>query len=142
VKRILRTLKIDEISGVDFPCQEGARMTIMKRREPELPPIEDQVAALAEKISVLRKGIEEFAATSGLDQPEQHTETTMRTDEIAKNMRKTGTDFQAKVTEIATTEKVSRSVAMSKAAVEFPDLYEAYQEAGAAAGAAVRPYAG
>ena len=32
-RRILRTLKIDEISGVDRPAQEGARAVIMKRVE-------------------------------------------------------------------------------------------------------------
>lgn len=30
-RRIMRTLKLTEISAVDRPCQEGARMTIMKR---------------------------------------------------------------------------------------------------------------
>jgi hypothetical protein len=30
-KRILRELKLDKIAAVDFPCQEGALMTIMKR---------------------------------------------------------------------------------------------------------------
>lgn len=30
-KRILRELKLDKIAAVDFPCQEGAVMTIMKR---------------------------------------------------------------------------------------------------------------
>lgn len=32
-KRILRELKLDKIAAVDFPCQEGAVMTIMKRAE-------------------------------------------------------------------------------------------------------------
>ena len=35
-RRIIRKLKITEISGVDNPCQEGARMTIMKRAEAPL----------------------------------------------------------------------------------------------------------
>lgn len=30
-KRILRELRLDKIAAVDFPCQEGAIMTIMKR---------------------------------------------------------------------------------------------------------------
>ena len=33
-KRIMRTFKINEISGVDVPAQQGARVTIMKRAEP------------------------------------------------------------------------------------------------------------
>ena len=33
IKRIMRKFTIDEISGVDFPAQEGARALIMKRRD-------------------------------------------------------------------------------------------------------------
>ena len=32
-RKILRQLKIDEISGVDNPAQEGAQMVIMKRAD-------------------------------------------------------------------------------------------------------------
>lgn len=34
-KNILKELRLNEISAVDFPAQEGARMTIMKRGRPE-----------------------------------------------------------------------------------------------------------
>ena len=34
-KRIMREFRIDEISGVDNPAQEGARVAIMKRAEPK-----------------------------------------------------------------------------------------------------------
>ena len=34
-KNVIRALKIDEISGVDNPAQEGARVSIMKRAEPQ-----------------------------------------------------------------------------------------------------------
>ena len=39
-KRIMREFRIDEISGVDNPAQEGARVAIMKRAEPkgDIPP--------------------------------------------------------------------------------------------------------
>ncbi len=39
-RRIMRSFKIDEISAVDTPAQEGARMALMKRRE---DPAEDVV---------------------------------------------------------------------------------------------------
>lgn len=34
-KNVLKELRLNEISAVDFPAQEGARMTIMKRGRPE-----------------------------------------------------------------------------------------------------------
>ena len=36
-RKILREFKIDEISGVDNPAQEGARMVIMKRADGKTP---------------------------------------------------------------------------------------------------------
>ena len=40
LKHIMREFRIDEISGVDNPAQEGARVAIMKRAEPkgDIPP--------------------------------------------------------------------------------------------------------
>lgn len=35
-RRVLEKLKLTEISGVDNPCQEGARMVIMKRAEDDV----------------------------------------------------------------------------------------------------------
>ena len=35
-KRIMRKFRLNEISGVDVPAQEGASVTIMKRRDPDL----------------------------------------------------------------------------------------------------------
>ena len=34
-KRIMREFRIDEISGVDNPAQEGARVAVMKRDDGE-----------------------------------------------------------------------------------------------------------
>lgn len=40
-RRILRTIKLTEISGVDRPCQQGALVTIMKRDDAQdLPKVE------------------------------------------------------------------------------------------------------
>lgn len=41
-RRILHKIKLTEISAVDRPCQEHAKMTIMKRASGPVQPIEDQ----------------------------------------------------------------------------------------------------
>ena len=64
-RRILRKLKITEISGVDRPCQEEARVTIMKRHEPEDRFVTDDpsdfefLRTLARANAVLEKTFEE-----------------------------------------------------------------------------------
>lgn len=71
-KRILHKLKITEISGVDNPCQEHARMTIMKRVE--LDPDEymkrsftdDQRKQMADKGTAMSDGSYPIANTSDL----------------------------------------------------------------------------
>ena len=35
---VMRAFKINEISGVDVPAQEGARVLLMKRHEPKEEP--------------------------------------------------------------------------------------------------------
>lgn len=42
-RRIMRTFKINEISAVDVPAQEGAVAVIMKRRDPQTDEIEKRV---------------------------------------------------------------------------------------------------
>ena len=36
-KRIMRGFRIDELSGCDYPAQEGATVAIMKRGKPDDP---------------------------------------------------------------------------------------------------------
>lgn len=49
-KKIMRAFKINELSAVDVPAQEGARMTIMKRAEGtgSVSPLVEKVALLTE----------------------------------------------------------------------------------------------
>lgn len=39
-RRIMRTFKISEISGVDHPAQQGARMIFSKRADPDTDPVQ------------------------------------------------------------------------------------------------------
>ena len=52
-KRIVQEFRIDEISGVDSPAQEGARVAIMKRAEAlvETPPIGKGMGDLADLLT-------------------------------------------------------------------------------------------
>lgn len=52
-RRILRKIKITEISGVDNPCQEGARMTIMKRADDQIPN-ESETVSLSARLTLLK----------------------------------------------------------------------------------------
>ena len=53
LKRIMREFRIDEISGVDNPAQEGARVAIMKRAEPRENNLPDGTYPLALNTAVL-----------------------------------------------------------------------------------------
>ena len=59
-RRIMRKLRIDEISGVDVPAQAGARNLIMKRRDGGAPPIkkDDVVAVVTGVIEGHQHGIQ------------------------------------------------------------------------------------
>src|SRR5262249_52882773 len=54
-RRILHKIKLEEISGVDRPCQEGARMTIMKRADDDVTLLQERVAVLKSKVNALTK---------------------------------------------------------------------------------------
>lgn len=51
-RRILDELVLTEISGVDRPCQEGARVAIMKRASPtpNLAHLEYRVVTLSNRV--------------------------------------------------------------------------------------------
>lgn len=53
-RRVLHKLKITEISAVDKPAQEGARMAIMKRADdaPSFTDLEDRILVLQDRIDV------------------------------------------------------------------------------------------
>lgn len=63
-RRILEKLELTEISGVDRPCQEGAKVTIMKRDTPE----EVRTAALQKRIASLKEQIAKFDPNQARDQ--------------------------------------------------------------------------
>ena len=44
MKRIMRRFALKEISGVDRPAQQGARVVIMKRDDPSTTPMSDRLA--------------------------------------------------------------------------------------------------
>ena len=60
-RRILEKIEIDEISGVDRPCVEHARVAIMKRaQEPKMnsfAALEDSVLILKDKVDVLNQNL-------------------------------------------------------------------------------------
>lgn len=56
-RRILHKLDIEEISGVDRPCQEGARVSIMKR-DPRT--LEDRINVLKEDIAAIQQDFQQL----------------------------------------------------------------------------------
>ena len=50
-KRIMRDFTITEISAVDKPAQEGARMTILKRADPKWKEMSD----FEKRVAIIRK---------------------------------------------------------------------------------------
>jgi uncharacterized Ntn-hydrolase superfamily protein len=54
-RRILHKLKLTEISGVDRPCQEGARVTIMKRNVDPVLALQDRVEKLKDSVDQVDK---------------------------------------------------------------------------------------
>jgi hypothetical protein len=122
-RRVLEELKLTEISGVDFPCQEDARVAIMKRKEQEAMDI-DQMEKVAElegavcdleaKVSDLTKRLERAS-----EQPAKKLDPFKRVGV---------TDFQQTVSEIKKRDNCTRTEAFSKARKENPDAFAAYQE--------------
>jgi hypothetical protein len=113
-KRVLEELKIDEISGVDNPCQEGARVTIMKRREDKMDTeeLEGAVTDLSARVEHLHKAVE--AAQVRLDK---------------KPSTLSASDFEVKASEIRKRDACSHTEAFAKARKEHPNLYAVYQRA-------------
>lgn len=102
-RRILDELKIEEISGVDSPCQEDARVTIMKRRH---------TMQREETQTVHDEELE--GALTDLDARVTHL--TQKLDSGS---------FDSKVAEIRKREGCTGTVAMAKARRQCPDLFEA-----------------
>lgn len=58
-RRILREIQLDKIAAVDFPCQEHARVTILKRAKPDTSRL--QRGILAAKIAMLKLEMDAIA---------------------------------------------------------------------------------
>jgi hypothetical protein len=112
-KRILEALRISEISGVDRPAQEGARVAIMKRNETqeskmEVEELEGAVIDLEARMAHLNKALE------------------------AANVKPKSKDVEAKpdfattVAEIRKRDNCSRTEALVKARKEQPESFAAY----------------
>jgi hypothetical protein len=108
-RRILEKLVLTEISGVDNPCQEGARVAIMKRKEPNVntEELEGSVIDLEAQVAHLNKQIE----TAVHAEPKQP---------IYIN------EFENTVAEIRRRDNCSRTVALVKARAENPNGFAAY----------------
>lgn len=66
-RRILHKLKMTEISAVDRPCQEGAKMTIMKRADDLLLAPSGQTDALSDRIKKAQQQMDGMALLKQLD---------------------------------------------------------------------------
>jgi hypothetical protein len=101
-RRIMQAFKLDELSAVDRPAQVGAKVTIMKRHDPEA-----EVPVLART---------------------EHRDVVVRKNEPAPS---DGMTFEDEVQKIQDRTGCSRLDALRKAADRHPSLFEKYQEQGA-----------
>ena len=157
-RRILHEIVIDKIAAVDHPCQEGAKMAILKRAEaPDAPEQETDMSAAFEKAMQARanqllveraspattaraaaSARREAMEKAALENPElveayrQPPAPAPVPEEVAKaalNLAKASRDFDIAVDEIAKRKDLPRSDAMELAASQYPKLYAAYQAA-------------
>jgi hypothetical protein len=131
-RRIIQKFKIDEISGVDRPCQQGAIVAIMKRdpttdtadRRKELPMdfnrtyddlIQAEVRAGAPLAVAGQRVLQKYGAHAN---PTRLRKASGATEE-----------FLAEVEAVKMEKRCSRTAALQEARRRHPDLYEAYQTA-------------
>jgi len=105
-RRILEKLKITEISGVDRPCQEGARVTIMKREDPKV----NKLHALEDRVLVLKNRADAL------------------TEHLANRAEPAAPipDFDTVVASIPKRDNCSGTQAFTKARREAPDAFAAF----------------
>jgi hypothetical protein len=112
-RRILEKLIINEISGVDHPCQEGAQVAIMKRKASNTmnDELEGSVLDLEARIQALTKAVAAVTDKKDFDP-----------------FKRVGVpDFDSTVSEIRKRDNCSRTEALAKARVENPQAFEEYQ---------------
>lgn len=108
-KRIMRTLKIEEISGVDFPAQEGASALIMKRAEDE-------------EESLLDNSVEE-EPESPLEKTSGGHETHSEESEMTQDTETTAIDSEAVLKRI---ESLEESLKTSQSYGEMTDMQKSH----------------
>ena len=97
-RRILRSFRIDEISGVDRPAQIGARVAILKRNSAsEANMTEEEI----KKMKSLEKSVEGLAAIVGLSADERgHYDKLEGDDAKAAWLAKSGEERKAEIAEV------------------------------------------
>jgi hypothetical protein len=105
-RRVLEKLKLTEIRGVDRPCQEGARVAIMKRKEPNMNDTEN-----------LLEG-----ALIDLEAQVVDVDVAVRADAKPIHIN----EFENTVAEIRKRDNCSRTDALVKARTENPEGFAAY----------------
>jgi hypothetical protein len=115
-RRILEKLVINEISGVDFPCQEGAGVAIMKRKATNMnEEVEGQMIDLEARIEHLTKTL-----ATVTDKAEAKKDF-----DPFKRVRVT--DFEQTVAEIQKRDACTATEAMAKARKENAAGFANYQ---------------
>ena len=112
-KRIVK-LKINEISGVDTPAQEGAQVLLMKRHDGKTNKPEDKVQKVLDDLASLIKSIK----TGDNKMPEETVETLKAELETQK------TELAAKVAELEKVQNVAALPANHKEHYEKMDATE------------------
>ena len=137
-RRVLREFRIDEISAVDRPAQQHAKMSIIKRddnidayRSHQSPvKFNEMIDAIAKsdksrsRLEVMRDLARRYPALRDADRlvPSHRPS-------YEKIEKRSVTDFRALVDQIAKRDGIEKSAAMSKARREHPAEFAAYQQA-------------
>jgi hypothetical protein len=118
-RRILEKLKMTEISAVDRPCQEDARVAILKRAdEPN------------ERKEINVDTTELVGAVIDLEAKMAHLAKTLAEAKAKDPEAKTSPDFEATVAEIRKRDACTHTEALTKARTENPKGFAAYQAGG------------
>ena len=131
-RRILREFTITEVSAVDRPAQEVARMVLMKRREDETS-FQRRVSEIAKRRGCSRLHAMRKARAQYPDEfAEYQAEGAVSSRPVVKREASPGAgkakrDFDRAVSELVSSAGISRTAAMSRIRRERPDLYEALQ---------------
>jgi len=134
-RRILREFTITEISAVDRPAQQMARMVLMKRGEDE-SSFQTRVSEVAKRHGCSRMAAMRKARVEYPDEFEEYqAEGAVSSRLVVKREALPGAakakrEFDRAVSELVSSAGISRTAAMSRVRRERPDLYEALQMTG------------